>query len=169
MSLGSSFCFKNTVHEWIFAYCWILVLFTLESTCIFYLTSQKYKVRSMFWDKLLNYLGQTNYLKKKHLYYCFDNTLHYIFIYEMFNCWDMVCNIESRTHISKHAQPCSHLCLWEFAPVWFQVVNNAIKSSWQWDTMNKQDHQDQIWEHSCEIYNLHTHTDTILYCSYFST
>lgn len=62
-------------------------------------------------------------------------------------------------------QTASHLCLGEFAPVWFQVVNNAIKSSWQCDAINKQDHQDQIWEHSCEIYNLHTHTDTSLYCT----
>lgn len=62
-----------------------------------------------------------------------------------------------------NVQIASHLCLGEFAPVWFQVVNNAINSSWQWDAMNKQDHQDQIWEHSCKIHNLHTYTDTLLY------
>lgn len=81
--------------------------------------------------------------------------------------WLDMCNTCHRTwHIkTKHVQTASHLCLGEFAPVWFQVVNNAIKSSWQWDAMKKQDHQDQIWEHSCEIYNLHTHKDTLLYCA----
>lgn len=71
---------------------------------------------------------------------------------------------QNQAHIkTKPVQTASHLCLGEFAPVRFQVVNNAIKSSWQCDSINKQDHQDQIWEHSCEIYNLHTHTDTLLH------
>lgn len=52
-----------------------------------------------------------------------------------------------------------NLCFSKFGPVRLQVVNDAIQSSGQSDSMGQKNHQNQVGEQSCKIHDLERKTE----------